>query len=87
MSTKKKSDIVLVKNHALYTQVSKLNNHCVEVHNDLSFNPYEDGILRRKNPKKILYVGRISYEKGFDRLTQFIQKINSSKNDYEFVVC
>jgi len=85
--TKTDSDWIIAKDKVLYNQIYKLNTNCIYIGNDLDFPVYEDKILLQKDPKMILYVWRISYEKGFDRFARLVHKLNDSKNNYLFVIC
>jgi glycosyltransferase involved in cell wall biosynthesis len=53
----------------------------------LDFESYDTTYLLQKDPKTILYVWRISYEKWFDRFAELVEKLNKKDRSYTFIIC
>ena len=85
--TKTDSDWVIAKDMALCKDIQQLNPNCIYIGNDLDFESYDTTYLLQKDPKTILYVWRISYEKWFDRFAELVEKLNKKDRSYTFIIC
>lgn len=64
--TKSESDYVIAKNSNIYKIIKPINKNVLEVYNDITVNKRFIHNTERKN--SVLYVWRLSFEKGIDRL-------------------
>lgn len=63
--TKQESDFLIAKNRDILIDISQYNNNVLEINNDIIIKK-DSFQLDRQN--SVVYVGRLSFEKGLDRL-------------------
>ncbi len=87
LETKQKSDLVICKNKVILEDTLLVNNSAIEINNDLFLPRFDISKLDAKNSNNILYVGRLSYEKWFDRFVELVKTINKNENKFNFYIC
>jgi len=64
-----------------YSKYRKLNKNTIVIPNSVSLIPRHSAIYTNK---RILFIGRMVYEKGYDILLEVIKKISIAHSDWEF---